>query len=300
MKLSICIPIYNFDINDLVHTLYSQIIKENLNAEIILIDDASHPDFVAVNKGLENIVRQFIFLDNNIGRSRIRNLFLRYSDSDYLLFLDCDGKIINKAFIKTYLEFLDTHTPEVVYGGRKVDESKPESEFGLRWRFAVERENLPVNKRLQSPYLDFQTNNFVVKKSVLKQHPFDETIEQYGYEDLIFASDLQASNIPIDHIDNPIFNNDVETNIIFLDKADQSAKSLAHLIKKEKKTIKSSSIKLAKAYFLLEKTGGIFIFDLIYRFTKPYLQKKLLGGNASLKALDFYKLGQLIGYMKKD
>ena len=299
MKLSICIPVYNFDVNELVNDIQNQIVFNNLDAEIILIDDASETEFINKNKHLQETVSQFIFLDKNIGRSKIRNLFLNYSQSEYLLFLDCDGKIINQNFLKNYIDFINTKNPDVVFGGRKVSDVKPSAEYGLRWKFAVERENLPVKQRLKSPYLDFQTNNFIVKKSVLEKNPFNETITQYGYEDLIFAKDLFKNKVVIDHIDNPIFNNDVETNEVFLAKADQSAKSLSQLIKTDKDVERISKIKLAQAYSTLKKTGLIFFYRLIYKLAKPYIQKKLLGGNATLKALDFYKLGQLIYYMNK-
>jgi len=299
MKLTICIPVYNFDVNELVNDLKSQVVANDLDAEIILIDDASKTEFINKNKDLEKTVGRFVFLDKNIGRSKIRNLFLNYSQSEYLLFLDCDGKIISENFLKNYIDFINTKNPDVVFGGRKVNDVKPSLEYGLRWKFAVERENLPVKQRLKSPYLDFQTNNFIVKKMVLEKNPFNETITQYGYEDLIFAKDLFKNKVFIDHIDNPIYNNDVETNDVFLKKADQSAKSLSQLIKKDKDVERISKIKLAKAYFRLKRTGGIFLYRLIYKLSKPYIQKKLLGGNASLKALDFYKLGQLIYYMNK-
>jgi len=299
MKLSICIPVYNFDVNDLVNDLQNQINSNQFDAEIIIIDDASKAEFINKNKNLEKTVSRFIFLNKNIGRSKIRNLFLKYTQSEYLLFLDCDGKIISQNFLKNYIDFINTKNPDVVFGGRKVCDVKPSAEYGLRWRFAVERENLPLKQRLKSPYLDFQTNNFIVRKSVLEKNPFNETITQYGYEDLIFAKDLFKNKVFINHIDNPIFNNDVETNEVFLAKADQSAKSLSQLIKSDKDVERISKIKLAKAYSRLKKTGGIFLYRLIYKLSKPYLQKKLLGGNASLKALDFYKLGQLIYYMSK-
>lgn len=299
MKLSICIPVFNFDVNELFDDLQGQINSENLDAEIILIDDASSQEFVSINKNLKTKVSQFIFLEKNIGRSKIRNLFLKYAQSEYLLFLDCDGKIINKTFLKNYIDFIKTKNPDVIFGGRKVSEEKPDSEYGLRWRFATERENLPVSQRLKAPYLDFQTNNFVVKKSVLEKVPFNEGITQYGYEDLVFSKDLQDHQIKIDHIDNPIFNNDVETNVVFLSKADQSAKSLAQLINNDKNFERVSQIRLAKAYLLMKKTGIIFIYKLIYKLSKSQVEKKLLTGKASLKVLDFYKLGQLIGYMNK-
>ena len=298
MKLSVCIPVYNFDVNELVAELGNQI-DEGLDAEILLIDDASEEIYIKRNRDLKSKVSQFIFLDNNIGRSKIRNLFLKYSNSDYLLFLDCDGKIISKDFIKNYIDYIDSKNPNVVFGGRKVSNIKPNSEYGLRWKFATERENLPVDKRLKSPYLDFQTNNFVVKRSVLEKVPFNEGIMQYGYEDLVFSQDLLGQKIKIDHIDNPIFNNDVETNAVFIAKADQSAKSLAELIKADKNFNRVAQIRLAKAYLMMKKTGATYIYGLLYTIVKSRLEKKLLTGNASLRALDFYKLGQLIGYMNK-
>ena len=108
MKLSICIPVFNFDVNDLVNDLQSQINSENLDAEIILIDDASNQEFISINENIQAKVSQFIFLDKNIGRSKIRNLFLKYVQSEYLLFLDCDGKIISKTFLKNYIDFIKT------------------------------------------------------------------------------------------------------------------------------------------------------------------------------------------------
>jgi len=284
MKLSICIPVYNFDVNELIDDLQNQIDSENLDAEIILIDDASIQEFMNINKNLVTKVSQFIFLEKNIGRSKIRNLFLKYTNSEYLLFLDCDGKIINENFLKTYYNFINKQNPDVIFGGRKVSEIEPDSAFGLRWRFATERENLPVSQRLKAPYLDFQTNNFVVKKSVLEKVPFNEGITQYGYEDLVFSKDLQDHQVKIDHIDNPIFNNDVESNAVFLSKANQSAKSLAQLINNDKNFERVSQIRLAKAYFLMKKTGIIFIYKLIYKLSKSRVEKKTFNGQSLIKS----------------
>ena len=76
MKISVCIPVYNFDVRELVNSLSKEITNAELNAEIILIDDASTKDFITINEPLKNVVNQFILLENNIGRSSIRNLFL--------------------------------------------------------------------------------------------------------------------------------------------------------------------------------------------------------------------------------
>ena len=297
MRLSICIPVFNFDVNELINDLHNQITFYHIDAEIILIDDASKKEFKEINRNLVARANQFIFLEKNIGRSKIRNLFLKYAQSDYLLFLDCDGKVIRDNFLKSYCDLITQKKPDVVFGGRKVSGVKPDAMYGLRWRFARERENLSLKERLRTPYLDFQTNNFIVRRSILERIPFNEGITQYGYEDLVFSKDLYDHHIKIDHIDNPIFNNDVESNVIFLSKADQSAKSLAQLIKNDQNFDRVSQIRLTKAYLLLRKTGAIHLYSLMYRLLKTRIEKKLLTGNASLKALDCYKLGQLIGYM---
>ena len=60
MKISVCIPVYNFDVRELVFSLSKEIENQKLNAEIILIDDASTKEFVAINEPLKNNVTQFI------------------------------------------------------------------------------------------------------------------------------------------------------------------------------------------------------------------------------------------------
>ncbi|MBQ0151402.1 MAG: glycosyltransferase, partial [Chryseobacterium sp.] len=106
MKLSICIPIYNFDVRKLVFDLKKEINRDSIDAEIILIDDASADKFKNYNQELQSQVDTFLLLDENLGRAKIRNLFLKYAQGDYLLFLDCDGKIINAQFLSKYLQFI--------------------------------------------------------------------------------------------------------------------------------------------------------------------------------------------------
>jgi len=168
MKISVCIPVYNFDVRELVYDLKKEIENHSIDAEIILIDDGSDENFKQINNELNHQVNQFILLEKNIGRSRIRNLFLDYSKTEYLLFLDCDGKIISPNFLKNYVNLLDENSnAAVVYGGRKVSEKPSSEKHILRWKFAVERENLPLEKRKMKPYLSFQTNNFLIKKKYL-------------------------------------------------------------------------------------------------------------------------------------
>ena len=89
--ISICIPVYNFNITSLVNELSNQVNSLNIPCEIIVIDDCSE-NFKRINK-IECEKHTYIELSENIGRARIRNLFLKYAKYEYLLFLDCDSLV---------------------------------------------------------------------------------------------------------------------------------------------------------------------------------------------------------------
>ncbi|WBV59319.1 glycosyltransferase [Chryseobacterium camelliae] len=300
MKLSICIPVYNFDVRELVFDLKKEIENNKVEAEIILIDDASDESFKSINTELQDEVQTFVFLENNIGRTRIRNLFLDFTQGDYLLFLDCDGKVISNTFLLRYIRSV-TNNPEidVMYGGRKVAVSPPDDAHYLRWKFAVERENLSVDQRQKKPYLCFQTNNFIIKRKILKEIPFSSEFQKYGYEDLLFAMELKAKNVRVDHIDNAIFNNDLEENSMYLGKVEESVESLAKMLKNTKLRVKLEEVKLVSLFNQIEKASLKTVFMKLFRIKEKRLKKNLLKGNVSLRYLDFYKLGLLLKKMDR-
>ncbi len=294
-KISICIPIYNFDVRDLVLDLKKEIHENQISAEIILIDDASKGSFCEINKEIEHEADHFIFLEKNVGRSQIRNLFLYYSDGDFLLFLDCDGKIISPNFIKNYLDYINTNKDaKVIYGGRTIGDQKPHSSHMLRWKFAKERENLPLQKRIEEPFLTFQTNNFLIEKKILERVNFNPEFQKYGYEDLLFSMDLKSADIKISHIDNVIFNNDLESNDVYLKKVEESVESLHKMLKNNKIAPKIQDIKLVKAYLAVISSKTKYILKSIFEMRKKQLRRKLLSGTANLSYLDFYKLGLML------
>src|SRR4030042_667421 len=101
--ISICIPVYNFDVTSLVSELSEQVKSLPKPYEVIIIDDCSDNKFKAINR---NVCKSFIYieLEENIGRSKIRNLFLRYAKYGYLLFIDCDSIIESSDFLLKYFE----------------------------------------------------------------------------------------------------------------------------------------------------------------------------------------------------
>lgn len=295
MKISVCIPVYNFDVRELVYDLKKEIESHSIDAEIILIDDGSDENFKQINNELNNQVSQFILLEKNIGRSRIRNLFLDYSKTEYLLFLDCDGKIISPNFLKNYVDFIDENSNvAVIYAGREVAEKPSSEKHILRWKFAVERENLPLEKRKIKPYLSFQTNNFLIRKNVFESIKFNPDLRKYGYEDLVFSMDLKSAKIPVIHIDNPIYNNDVEEGSIYLRKVEESVESLLLMLNNQELGFKLSEIKLVKAYESVRKKRLKFPVLILFSFFEKCLKKNLLSENPNLRFLDLYKLGLML------
>ncbi|MBT0526477.1 glycosyltransferase family 2 protein [Riemerella anatipestifer] len=292
--ISICIPIYNTEVTTLVTDLKSEIKTNHLNAEIVLIDDASDEYCRKLNKPLETVVDTMVWLPKNVGRARIRNLFLKYAKGQYLLFLDSDGEIISNQFIQNYQKFItENKDAKVVYGGRHTQKEEPSVEIYLRWKFANERESLPLFQREKNRYLSFQTNNFLIERETFSQCLFDEQLTGYGYEDLVFAKDLKDKGIDVFHINNPILNVDLETNDVYLKKVEDSINNLCLLLKNSPEKVEN--IKLVKAYHVVKKLKLSFVLSRLFSsFGKEFLREKLLGGKVSLRYLDMYKLGLLL------
>ncbi|MDY3547815.1 glycosyltransferase family 2 protein [Riemerella anatipestifer] len=292
--ISICIPIYNTEVTTLVTALKSEIKTNHLNAEIVLIDDASDEHYRELNKPLETVVDTMVWLPENVGRARIRNLFLKHTKGQYLLFLDGDGEIISNQFIQNYQKFItENKDAKVVYGGRYIRKEEPSVERHLRWKFANERENLPLFQREKNKHLSFQTNNFLIESETFSRCLFDEQLTGYGYEDLVFAKDLKDKGVNVFHIDNPILNIDLETNEVYLKKVEDSINNLHFLLKNSSKRVED--IKLIKAYYLVNKLKLNSILSRLFSsFGKEFLREKLLSGKVSLRYLDVYKLGLLL------
>ena len=289
MKLSVCIPVYNFDVRELVNSLKKEITNAQLNTEIILIDDASNKDFVTINEPLKDVANQFIFLEKNIGRSAIRNLFLKYASGDFLLFLDCDAKIITENFLQNYLQFIkENQDAKVIFGGFEVENGP----LTLRKKYSLEREIIPLEKRKTATYSSFRGINFLVKKEILQQFLFDENLKNYGYEDLIFSKKLEQKNIFIHQIENPVLHSDEETTDIFLSKTKIAIQNLRKIYKNNPDVVED--MKLIKVYQKIKDKRLLSVYKNFFKISKSFLIKKLHQENPNLRYFDLYKLGLFI------
>ena len=284
--ISICIPIYNFNVLSLVETLILQGKEINQPFEIICIDDHSSDFFRKINapiEAMDNI--HFISLEKNIGRSKIRNMFIDISKFDKLLFIDCDCSISSKMFLKNYLAISNF---DVIYGGRKHHPIKPKkNNEKLRWIYGFKVEDQSFNFRLKNPYHSFRSNNFLIKKSVFKIIKFDENFMSYGHEDTVLALELQKNNIKIHQIDNPVYHEGLEKNTDFLLKTRSAIKNLSKI---ESKKYNISSIKLINTYLKIKKLNLDKFLLLISKNGMIIIEKQLMSSWPSLRLFNLYKL----------
>jgi hypothetical protein len=288
--ITVCIPVYNYNITALINELSDQAESLSLQYEIIIIDDCSR-DFKVMNKSACNNYT-YIELSENIGRAKIRNLFLKYAKYKYLLFLDCDSIIGTSGFLSKYAEIIK-EAPNVVCGGRIYNATRPGRDKMLRWKYGISRESRPCKVRQKFPGQSFMTNNFLIDRKILDEIRFDERIIRYGHEDTLFGFSLKKRNIAITHIDNPIINGDLEQNSDYLNKTKDGILNLIDILNYtnyDKELIED--ITLLRFYY---KAGNVVkIIKGLFVLFKPFIVFLLAKGYISLYLFDFYKLGIFI------
>ncbi|MCB0464730.1 MAG: glycosyltransferase family 2 protein [Aequorivita sp.] len=296
--ISILIPTYNYNVFALVENLFKQCESAAIKYEILVLDDAS-PDKKSLEENSKiNLLKHcsFQILNENIGRSKIRNLLAEKANFDWLLFLDADTFPSSSKFIKKYLIAFSEDT-SAIFGG--VDYPKNNSEsFSLRHKYGCERESLSIAKRLKNPYRSFITMGFAIRKAVFQKIKFNEKLAGYGYEDSVFGYELQKNNIPLLHIDNPVVHLNMETNEVFIKKSQLALQNLLNFY--ESGVINDEMVRILKIYLKLKNWNLLFaIRGLFSVFNKPML-KNLNSPKPYLFLFDLYRLGYLSSLKIKD
>lgn len=288
--ISICIPVYNYDIRPTVERLAAQIAALPVEAEIICIDDSSAPAFQVTLPAPRQPILSTVQLPQNIGRARIRNLFLQHARYPWLLFLDCDS-LIPDGFLMRYLQHLDG-TPKVVCGGRVYSPRDNDRDHRLRYTYGIRCESKSAQQRSANPYNSFMTNNFVVHRDVLASIPFDSRISQYGHEDTLFGYRLMQQAVPIRHIDNPVVNGDVEDNPLFLSKTQQAVQSLVQIyLRLGDDQAFVSQVALLRFHRRVSNSHLLWTLRLAYPLLHTPLEKAFARGRlVNMKLFALYKL----------
>jgi glycosyltransferase involved in cell wall biosynthesis len=292
--LSVLIPVYNYDVRELVEEIHKQASRERVNFEILVIDDASEQDYREINRQLLTLPHVLYTEENiNLGRSKIRNKLAERAKYSNLLFMDCDSGIVNPDYVSTYISNIG-RSP-VVYGGRLYDKSiKINMPYKLHWLYGIKREQSPAHHRRVEPNRSFQTNNFLINKDLLCSIGFNVKITGYGHEDTLFGYELKKRNIAIEHIDNPVVHLGLEPGEEFLRKTREGIKNLKRIMRingNEKRLIRD--ITILAYYNKIEKLGLNRPFEYFYKRYEHILRRNLLSSKPNLFVFDLYKLGYL-------
>lgn len=286
LGVSILIPVFNFNINQLVKNLTE--LETILEIEIIIIDDCSTLSFDFNSK--DSRVK-YIKLEKNIGRSKIRNLLASYANYSHLLFLDCDVMPVSNNYLSNY-EILLEKQNEVLYGGNLYNDSPPTNKYLiLHWKAGKYKEQKTVIERKKNPYQSFITYNFIISKKIFLEMLFDVNIIGYGHEDTKFGIDLQRKGVKITHIDNPVFHLGLNKASDFVEKSKEAVDNLCKLIISENM---GKETKLYKSFAFLKKNKMLTIFNIITKFSNFLIYKNLYSKNPFLISLDILKLQRMV------
>lgn len=294
--LSVLIPIYNQDVNNLVNELGNQLTEMGIPYEILLCDDCSETSFRLLNETLttkEHVV--YFQNEQNAGRAKVRNFLAQSAQYPYLLFIDCDATVFRSDYIKNYVETIKNHDNEkqfVINGGIAYRKEEPDQERYLRWFYGKQREEISAEKRGLNPYHLFTPFNVVLTKSIFSILQFDESLTTYGNEDTLLGCELKQHHVPYYHIDNPLYHDGLDKNEDFLSKIRTSIDNLSILAASAQHQDIIEESRLLKTYTKCKKWALQPILASIFRHFQPIMQKKLCS-KPTIFLLDIYKLTYL-------
>jgi len=228
-ELSVLIPCYNCRCRKLVEALSVLLEKEKgrgvLCYEVLVADDGSTDNScIEDNKPINSIDNcRYIIRGKNTGRAAIRNFLAQEARYEWLLFIDSDMVVDSDRFIENYL----SDNGEVVVGGIKTGGDAYLLKDNIRYKYEKAAElSRNAEQRQQKQHKEFRTTNFLINRNIIIKYPFNEKFRYYGYEDVLMGKTLNEHNISINHINNPVVLDDYEDNPTFIEKTEESLRTL--------------------------------------------------------------------------
>jgi len=287
--ISVCIPVYNRDVRDLVAQLQDQISELEMPSEIILIDDASSEKIRHINRDIPSSHATLIELTKNIGRARIRNRFLEHTLGNYLIFLDCDMSVPSGDYIQNYVRASEKHSASILCGGSIYSLARPERVRRLHWKYGTRVESHPPEHRNMDPHSSFMSANFMISRDLFEQCMFDSQITAYGHEDSLFGFRLAVMGYAVIHIDNPLVHEGLR-NLNLIRQLDGTGEEFSRMIR------------LLRYVSRMDRYRITPLIRVLYFLLGSPTRFLLRAGVASIPLYSFYKLGMYIKirrYMNK-
>ena len=298
MKISLLIPVFDYDIIALVHSMKDAMGKVPEFYEILIGDDGSSAEYRKKYRSLEEDNVKVISSKKNIGRAAIRNRLALEAKGDFLIFIDADVMLPGtaEAYMLKWLPFLNNS--RVICGGTLYHDSAPgDPDKLLRWKYGKWREQKSAVERNKHPHRGFSTFNVLFEKSVFSKIRFNEELKQYGHEDTLLGFQLKKAGIDILHIDNGLMHEGLESNREFLNKTKLGIENLSKLYDKvtDKKSF-SETVLMLKIYYKLRLLGLTRILAAIFIRYRDRMEIRLDSSNISLLLFAFYKMCMFCTY----
>jgi len=298
MTISLLIPVCNYDIVALVHSMKSCLGKIPEFTEILIGDDGSGEDYRARYKSLESEGVRLIVSEQNIGRAAIRNRLALEAKGDFILFIDADTMVPGtaEAYILKWIPYM--FSSRVVCGGVLYHESPPgDPDKILRWKYGRKREQEKASERNKHPYASFTTYNLLIDKTIFSKLRFNEDLKQYGHEDTLLSYQLKNAGIKILHIDNGLVHEGLESNHDFLNKTKLGIENLSMLFDNvtDKKSF-SSSVRLLRHYNKLRYFRITLVLAGIFIRFRERMELKLDSSDPALWLFSLYKISMFCTY----
>jgi GT2 family glycosyltransferase len=298
MKISLLIPVLDYDIVALVHSMKSAMPKVPELTEILIGDDGSSPEYREKYRSLEGDGVRVISSGKNIGRAAIRNRLAMEATGDHFLFIDADAMIpaTAEAYLRKWIQVAGT--ARVISGGILYKDSPPgDPDKLLRWKYGRMKEQKKASDRNKHPNAGFSTFNVLIESSVFSKIRFDETLTQYGHEDTLMGYQLKKAGIKIFHTDNGLIHEGVESNREFLAKTKLGIENLSKLYDKvtDKKAF-SETVRMLNFYHRLRILRVARILAGFFIKYRDRMEIRLDSNKISLNLFALYKISMFCTY----
>lgn len=281
--ISILIPCYNDDPEELIVQLLEQNKFDSLVNEIIVYDDCSITPLNLRRDDLSLI--KTIRGSSNKGSLIARKILADYALNKDILFLDADLKLISSDFLNTFASYISKNF-DVVHAGIRYDDESPSSEFLLRWTYGKKREERRP-EHTENNYDSFVSAAFLTTKEFYLN--FLKSKGELGYgSDILITSKLKKDKAKTLFIDNPVIHNGLDTNEIFLEK---SLKAIETTVLNEKLSlIPPDHRPVQKAAQIITKYRLTALVKKTPEWIIESIKYRLVHSKPNLLLLDFIKL----------
>ena len=298
MTVSLLIPVYNYDIVALVHSMKSAFGKVPELCEIIIGDDGSSPEYREKYRAMEDNNVRLIVSEKNIGRAAIRNRLALEAKGDHVIFIDADIVLPStaEAYLLKWIPMAGLS--KVLSGGVLYHDVPPgDPDKLLRWKYGRKREQTKASDRNKHPETGFSTFNVFIDKTVFSKIRFNEELKQYGHEDTLFGYQLKKAGISILHIDNGLIHDGLETNKEFLTKTKLGIENLSKLYDKvTDKRAFSQTVRMLRVYDRLKTVHLTRVLAGIFIRYRDRMEIRLDSNKPSLRLFSLYKICMFCTY----